>query len=155
MNARAHDIARRRAPRIEAVLRQAIADNVAVGHHADELIVLSDGNGANVVLTHELRDLDERRFRADPLDALVHHFFDFHGGPPLLGAAMPQPGPNPYSSSIYQVGLGDSRIASRFRAVNGNSPGRPEFQVPSARWQILFSVERLYIGALERAHLDE
>src|SRR5712671_2170537 len=64
------------------------------------------------------------------------------------------PVPNPYVRSIYQIGPGDSRVASRFRP-NGNAQGRPEFQVPSARRQVLFRIERLHIGALERTHFDE
>src|SRR6266545_4244239 len=43
----------------------------------------------------------------------------------------------------------------RGSASNGNAQGHPEFQVPSARRQIFFRIERLHIGALERAHFDE
>src|SRR5262249_8530427 len=124
MDAFAHDIACRRAARIEAVLRQSITDNVAVGHHADELVVLSDRNGANVMLTHELGDLHEWRLRTDPLDALVHHFLDFHGGPPVLGAALPQPGPNPMQSEYISDRARRQPDSMRLYGQR-QSPGRP------------------------------
>src|SRR5262249_56036925 len=54
MNARSHHIARHRAAGVEAVLCQSFADDVSVGHHADQPIVLSNRNSAYVMLTHQL-----------------------------------------------------------------------------------------------------
>ena len=48
-----HHLARRRAAGIEAILCQPFADDVAVGHHADQLVVLSNRNGAYIMLTHQ------------------------------------------------------------------------------------------------------
>jgi hypothetical protein len=72
------NLARRRAAGIKAVLRDPFADDVAVGHHADQPIVLSNRNGAYVMLTHQFCEFGERSVRADPVDSLVHHVFDFH-----------------------------------------------------------------------------
>jgi hypothetical protein len=33
---------------------------------------------------HQFREFGDRGVGADPVDTLVHHVFDFHGGPPLL-----------------------------------------------------------------------
>jgi hypothetical protein len=55
MDAWNHNIARRRAAGIEAVLRQPFADDVTVGHHADQPVVLSNWNSADVMLTSILR----------------------------------------------------------------------------------------------------
>jgi hypothetical protein len=41
-----HHITRGRAAGIDAVLRQSFADDVAVRHHADQLIILANWNGA-------------------------------------------------------------------------------------------------------------
>src|SRR5215468_9433673 len=84
MNAWGHHIARDRAAGIEAVLRQSFADDVSVGHHADQPVVLSNRNGAYVVLTHQFRELGDGRLWTDPVDALVHCVLYFHRGPPLL-----------------------------------------------------------------------
>ena len=75
-----HHVAGSRAAGIELVLRQSFAYDVAVGHHADETIVLANRDSANVVLAHELRELGHRSLGTDPVDSLVHHIFDFHGG---------------------------------------------------------------------------
>src|SRR6266446_7875998 len=58
------------------VLRQSFADDVTVGHHADQPVVLSDGNGAYVMLTHQFREFGDRRVWTNPVDALVHCVFD-------------------------------------------------------------------------------
>ena len=50
MDAWRHDIKRRRAVGIEVVLRHTFADDVSVGHHSDETVILSDRNSADVVL---------------------------------------------------------------------------------------------------------
>src|SRR5262249_40903872 len=63
---------------------QTFADDVAVGDHADQLVVLADRNGADVVVTHQFGDFGDRGVGTDPVDALVHHVFDFHGRPPWL-----------------------------------------------------------------------
>src|SRR5215510_895800 len=84
MDARRHHIARRREASVETVLRQSFADDVTVGHHADQPVILSNRNGAYVMLTHQFRELGDRRLWTDPVDALVHCVLDFHGGPPLL-----------------------------------------------------------------------
>src|SRR4051812_48812468 len=84
MDAWGHQVARHRAAGIETVLRQSFADDVTVGHHADQPVVLSNGNGADVMLTHQFREFGDRRVWTNPVDALVHCIFDFHGRPPLL-----------------------------------------------------------------------
>ena len=53
-------------------------------HHANKLVVLPDRNGAYIMLTHQFREVGEKSIRPDPVNAFVHHFSDFHGGPPLL-----------------------------------------------------------------------
>src|SRR5215468_602954 len=85
MNAWRHDVTRGGALRIEVVLGQPFANDVAVGHHADQPVVLPDRNGAYVMLAHQFREVGDRRVRADPVDASVHHFFDFHGWTSVFG----------------------------------------------------------------------
>ena len=84
MDAGSHHIACCRATRIEAFLRQPFTYDIAVGRHSNELIVLSDGNGAYIMLAHQFRELDNRSVGTNPFNTLVHRFFDFHGGAPLL-----------------------------------------------------------------------
>src|SRR6266566_10164041 len=91
MDAWGHHIARRRAAGIKAVLRHPFADDVAVGHHADQPVVLSNRNGAYIMLTHQFSEFGDRGVRTDPVDALVHRVFDFHGGPPLLDSGWGAP----------------------------------------------------------------
>src|SRR5262245_15472164 len=62
----------------EAVLRQAFADDVTVGHHANQSVLLSDRNGTNIMLAHQFRELGDRSVWTDPVDTLVHRVFDFH-----------------------------------------------------------------------------
>ena len=81
---RRHDVARGGAGGIETILRQPLADDIAVGDHADEVIVLSDRNCADVMLAHQSCELHDGRIGIDPIDSLVHRVLDFHGGPPLL-----------------------------------------------------------------------
>ncbi len=81
MDAWGHHIARRRAASIEAVLRQPFADDVAVGRHPDQPVVLSNRNGTYIMLTHQFCEFGNRGVRTDPVDALMHSVFDFHGGP--------------------------------------------------------------------------
>src|SRR5262249_4694438 len=47
----------------------------------DETVVLSDRNSADIVLAHQFSQFGDRSIRANPVDALVHRVFDFHGGP--------------------------------------------------------------------------
>src|SRR5262245_1936743 len=82
MDAGCHHIARGQVGRI-ALLGQSFAYDVAVRHHANELIVISDWNGSDIVLAHQFRELDDWGVGANPLNALVHRFFDLHGRPPL------------------------------------------------------------------------
>src|ERR1700737_1087965 len=82
MDAWCHHITRRRAECIEVVLRETFADDVSVGHHTDEMIVLSDWNSADIVLAHQFCQFGDRSIRANPVDALMHRLFNFHGGPP-------------------------------------------------------------------------
>ena len=60
-----HHIARRRAVGIEAVLCQPFADDGAVSHHADQMVVLPDRNGAYIMLTHQFREVGDRGVRTD------------------------------------------------------------------------------------------
>src|ERR671937_694119 len=60
MDAWSHHIARRRAVDIETVLHQSFADDVTVGHHADQPVVLFNGNGAYVTLTHQFCEFGHR-----------------------------------------------------------------------------------------------
>src|SRR4029077_7522855 len=103
MDAWGHHVARRRAAGIETVLRQSFADDVTVGHHADQPVVLSNGNGAYVMLTHQFREFGHRRVWTNPVDALVHCIFDFHGRPPLLKFAY-QPW-SPRASTVQPIGF--------------------------------------------------
>src|SRR4249920_3681598 len=90
MDAWSHHIACCRAAGIEAFLRQPLTYDVAVGHHSDELIFLSDWNGAYVMLAHQFREFDDGGVGTNPFNALVHRFFDFHGRPPLVEDAPPK-----------------------------------------------------------------
>jgi hypothetical protein len=51
----------------------------AVRHHADQLIILSNGNGTDIMTTHQFCQLGHRRIWTNPINALVHRVFDFHG----------------------------------------------------------------------------
>ena len=66
MDAWCHHITRRRAECIEVVLRETFADDVSVGHHTDEVIVLSDWNSADIVLAHQFCQFGDRSSRANP-----------------------------------------------------------------------------------------
>src|ERR1700761_6698732 len=85
MDAFGHYVARRRAACIEVVAREPFADDVAVGHHSDQSVVLSSRNAADVMRPHQFRKFGGRGGGADPVDTLVHHFFDFHGGTSVTG----------------------------------------------------------------------
>jgi hypothetical protein len=53
MDAGGHHIAR---PASKLSCANPWADDVAVGHHADQPVVLSDRNGAYIMLTHQFRE---------------------------------------------------------------------------------------------------
>jgi hypothetical protein len=59
MDAWGNHLPRRRAADIKAILSQAFADDVAVGHHPDQLVFLSNRNGAYVMLTHQFREVGD------------------------------------------------------------------------------------------------
>src|SRR5512147_1308601 len=50
---------------------QSFADDVAIGHHADQFVVLADRQRADVMIAHQLRKLGDGGVRADPVDALM------------------------------------------------------------------------------------
>jgi hypothetical protein len=85
MDAFSHHIARRRAAGIEIVAREPFADDVAVGHHPDQFVVLANRNAADVMRLHQFGELGNWGVGADPVDTLVHHVFDFHGGASVPG----------------------------------------------------------------------
>src|SRR5262249_38174219 len=84
MDAWGHHIAGRRATGIKAILPQPFADDDAVVDHDAQSVVLSNRNGADVMLTHQFCEFGHRSLWTDPVDALVHDVLDFHGRPPLL-----------------------------------------------------------------------
>jgi hypothetical protein len=45
----------------------------------DQLVVLSDRNGADIMLKHQFREFGDRCVRTDAVNALVHCVSDFHG----------------------------------------------------------------------------
>src|SRR5258708_17243968 len=130
MDAFGHHIARRRAASIEVVAREPFADDVAVGYHPDQSVVLPNRNAADVMPPHQFREFGDRGVGADPVDTLVHHVFDFHGEPPSLGfrctcctAARP-----PVCSTIQPIGCDGTsasmaRYISTFRAEPPTSSG--------------------------------
>src|SRR6266508_1859280 len=103
MDAWGHHVARGRAAGIEAVLRQSFADDVAVGHHADQPVVLSNRNGAYVMLTHQFRKFGDRRVWTEPVDALVHCVLNLHGRPPLLKVCVSAPVPSSSDSTTDRI----------------------------------------------------
>ena len=66
-----HHVARRQLVDVAAVA-YAATDDVAIGDHSDEPIILANGNRADVEFAHLLRNLSDGRLRADPLCTLVH-----------------------------------------------------------------------------------
>src|SRR5262245_18201350 len=67
--------------------RDAATDNIAIGHHTNQSIVLPDGDCADVVCAHQSSELFHGRPWINPRDAPVHCLFHFHG--PLLFCADP------------------------------------------------------------------
>src|SRR5262249_40101024 len=78
MDAWLHHVSRGRVAQIKTILRQTFANDVTVGDHANQPVILSNWDGADVVRAHQFREFGDRGIRADPLDPLVHCFFDFH-----------------------------------------------------------------------------
>jgi len=78
MDAWLHHVSRGRAVQIKTMLRQTFANDVTVSDHADQPVILANWDGADVVRAHQFREFGDRGIRADPLDPLVHCFFDFH-----------------------------------------------------------------------------
>src|SRR5215475_2700445 len=78
MDAWLHHVSRGRVAQIKTILRQTFANDVTVGDHANQPVILSNWDGADVVRAHQFREFGDRGIRADPLDPFVHCFFDFH-----------------------------------------------------------------------------
>src|ERR1700680_4197146 len=57
---------------------------IAFCSHPDQRAVLPNRKAADVMPPHQFREFGDRGVGADPVDTLMHHVFDFHGGPPLL-----------------------------------------------------------------------
>src|SRR5215475_14570786 len=87
MNAWRHHVSRGRAVHIKTILRQTFANDITVGDHADQPIILANWDGADVVRAHQFSEFGDRGIRADPLDALVHCFFYFHADLPTRSVA--------------------------------------------------------------------
>ncbi len=85
-----HHVPRHSARGVEALARKTFADEVAIRHHPDQTIVLPDRHTADVVPLHQFRDFGDWSVGAYPIDALVHHVLDFHGGPPFQGSSPPR-----------------------------------------------------------------
>src|SRR5262249_34520117 len=79
-----------------------------------------------LMLTHQFREFGDGRVWTDPIDALVHRVFDFHGRPPLLKFAYQPRFPHPFdyttdrvlwhgpsgSPLVYQLGVDRDQAAS-------------------------------------------
>jgi hypothetical protein len=83
MDALGHHIAGGHLGAVEVAAREAFADDVAVRHHPDQMIVLADRDRADIVRLHQLCNFSDWGVGADPVDSLMHHVPDFHEGPPL------------------------------------------------------------------------
>jgi hypothetical protein len=66
------------------------------------------GMGAYIMLTHQFREFSDRGVRTDPVDALVHHFFDFHGKTSIADAPVPHP------FQLYNGSSYDTRVHGRY-----------------------------------------
>ena len=64
------DLIRLGAAGIETVGGKSFADDVAIGHHPDQLVVLADRNAADIMRSHQLCDFGNRRVGTDPVDAI-------------------------------------------------------------------------------------
>jgi hypothetical protein len=81
-----HDLARTGGLGIESG-RYAATDDIAIRHHANQAIILADGDCADVVRAHQTGELIHARGGINPRDALMHCLFHFHGR--LLFSAGP------------------------------------------------------------------
>ena len=70
MDAWRHHVLRGRAAHIKTILRQTFANDVTVGDHADQPVILANWDGADVVCAHQFSEFGDRGIRADPLDPL-------------------------------------------------------------------------------------
>src|SRR5262245_58941908 len=82
VDALGHYIARGHLGGVEVAAREALADDVAVRHHPDQMIVLADRDRADIVRLHQPCNFSDWSVGADPVDSLMHHVLDFHEGPP-------------------------------------------------------------------------
>jgi hypothetical protein len=82
MDALRHHVSRGRTTHIKSILRQTFADDIPIGDHPDQSVILANRDGADVVCAHQFGEFGDRRIRADPLDTPVHCFFDFHADLP-------------------------------------------------------------------------
>src|SRR5262249_41475873 len=73
-----HNVSRGCSMHIKAIPRQTFAHDVTVGDHADQPVILANRDSADVLCAHQFSEFGDRGIQADPLDALVHCFFDFH-----------------------------------------------------------------------------
>src|SRR4029077_2129602 len=80
-----HYIACSGAVGIEVVLRQFLADDVTVGHHSDQTIILAYPDSAYVVVSHQFREFSHRVSGLTQSTLLCIASLSFMVGPPLLG----------------------------------------------------------------------
>jgi hypothetical protein len=154
MDAWGHHIARRRAADIEAVLRQSFADDVTIGDHADQPVVLANGNGAYVMLTHQFCEFGHRRVWTDPVDSLVHCVFDFHGRPPLLKFAYQPWFPSPFEDTTDRFiwhGL-QHRCTQDFFLSRSGTIAEPKRYLPLSR-QRIGAVQLVTTGAVAQIEI--
>jgi hypothetical protein len=55
------------------------------------------------MLTHQFREFGDRRVWTNPVDALVHCIFDFHGRPPLLKLVYQPRFPSPFDYTTDRI----------------------------------------------------
>src|SRR4029077_5267059 len=79
-----HYIACSGAVAIEVVLRQFLADDVGVGHHSDQTIILAYPDSAYVVVSHQFREFSHRGGLTQSTPLCIASL-SFMVGPPLLG----------------------------------------------------------------------
>src|SRR5262245_46554518 len=78
MAAGRHPVSRGRSAHIKTILRQTFANDVAIGDHADQPVILANRDSADVVCAHQFGEFGDRGIWTDPLNALVHCLIDFH-----------------------------------------------------------------------------
>jgi len=126
MDAFGHDIPCRGAAGIEFVACEPFANDVAVGHHPEQPVVLADRNAADVMLLHQFRDLGDRGVGADPVDTLMHYVSDFHGEPPLgFQVRLMQCSTTPLFSTIQPIWCEVAGEASSLRDWARQTPQVP------------------------------